>query len=243
MKTINSSGQFGLSRFLVAALMINLFAFAGIFTLQAQMPPQEAPPQAQPPAREAPPPAQVPDQTLEQVADAYQAISDIQNQLQAELAGIEDQGEIQRRIQAAQPQMEQAVEATGLEVEEYERIIQSVNHDQALRNALIEKLDARQQTAGDGEQQEQPAVEVADADIAKAAAIYQEVQGLNQQLQQDLAGVEDQAVIQQRVAEAEASMKRIVQDEGMDVERYSAIMQVVQRDQEMMQKFMRHLGH
>ncbi len=201
---------------------------------QERMPPPEQPP--------AEPQETVTDEELTKAANAYLAVSDIQQELHQELAGVEDEEQIQQRVEQARPKMIEAISEAGLTAADYERIINAINRDDALRFAFVEKLEEiRPPAEAVPTEPEIDPADISDQDIASAAQVYLAVSRLNQQLQEELQGVEDQALVQERVAEAEQEMLQIVDDAGLEVEEYGQIMQAVQHDQELMQQFMQHI--
>lgn len=200
----------------------------------AQTLPRDEQPQAQPSISEA---------QIDQAVEAYLAVTEIQKRLQDALAEVEDPQSRQDRIDAARPTMEAAVDDAGLTLREYEQIITAVNQNDVLRETFLEKLDAkrsprRQQEAG-SEGVERSAVSA--EDLQGAAQAYAQITRLNQQLQQDLAGVEDGAKIQERVRDAESEMEKQVVAVGLTVEQYSRIMQAVQQDEDLFEQFRQHL--
>ncbi|MDG5815609.1 DUF4168 domain-containing protein [Chitinispirillales bacterium ANBcel5] len=91
-------------------------------------------------AQEAPPPSaaepvaevEVSEQDLEKTADAYRKIAAVQQQLQAELQTAEDQESRLQLQQSANKNMMEAVESSGLSVEQYNTVMQQVNADKEL---------------------------------------------------------------------------------------------------------------
>ncbi len=212
-------------------------AAIGLASWSSHLAAQELP--AQPPPQ---PEVEIEDRQLEQAADAYMAVSEIQQRLQQELAGVEDREVIEQKVEEARPEMLDAISKAGLATADYERIINAVNQDEDLRMAFIQLLEARRpaeeraapQTALD------PA-DVTSAQVEQASQVYLAVSAINQRLQLQLEGVEDQAVIQEQVAEAEQAMLRVVEEAGLEVEEYGEIMQAIQQDEELMQEFMEHV--
>ena len=101
----------------------------------------------------------------------------------------------------------------------------------------------RMQPPADAMQQQHtpPTPQISEADLATAAAIYNRLTDMNRELQQELEGESDQAVIQERVAETESAMHEVVLDEGMAVEDYNNIMMQVQRNPTLQQRIQQHL--
>ncbi len=184
------------------------------------------------------PAPQVSDAQLDQAVDTYLAVNAIQQDLQRELAGVTDQEEIQQRTQAAHNEMMQAVADAGLDYETYSAIIEAVNHDETLRQAFFQRLDARQ---GPPDAQREAhagvAADYTDQELAQAVEVYQAVTAINQQLREDLDEISDPDAIQQRVAEAEQAMLQSAADAGIDSDRYGEIMQAVQHDEAVAQRF------
>ncbi len=206
-------------------------------------PPQEEPPEETFPPREEPPeePApverpsepEVSDEQLARAAKAYQEVNAIQNRLQGDAQRVEDPSEIEQMIERAQSEMEEAVAEAGLQIIDYERILEAVNEDEATRAAFVRKLNERRQPRAP---QEAP-VELGREDIAMAAEIHSKINDLNQQLQQKLEGVNDPEEIRGRVAATERAMRRIVIEAGLEVQEYSEIMQAIQEDEELLRMF------
>ncbi len=186
-----------------------------------------------PPPQPEPDLLQVSDAELQQVADAHQALTQIQKRMAQEVAGEENQAVIQAHVEAAQPEMEQAITQTGLTLDSYQRLVQAIAGDETLRARFMALIEVQQPVAA---RQPAEAAAVSDQDLERAAQAYNRINAINQNLQQGLEGETDQDVIQQQVAAAETSMQQAVIDAGLSIERYNAIMQAVQQDAALQQK-------
>jgi len=223
-------------------------ALASLLTLALGAAPlvaDEAPAFAPPPEADT---AQVDDAQLDQAVDAYVELNAIQDDLSRELAGETDQTVIQERVEAASPDMEAAIADAGLDTATYQRLIEIISGDADLRARFLAKVEAAQphDATAPPQPQQQPAAgrtaPIDDADLAKAAAAYQTINTINQNLQQELEGETDGDVIQQQVAAAETAMQQAVFDAGLEIQDYNTIMQAVQQDAELQQQFVQILN-
>lgn len=124
----------------IMALIAATFT-AGVVMAQ-QVPEQPAqPPQAVP---EAPPAPQVNEAQIENAVTAYVAVNAIQERVQQQLAGVEDQEQIQATVMQARQDMVEAVQEAGLQPQEYEQIILAVNQNEEVRNTFLRLLQAHQ---------------------------------------------------------------------------------------------------
>lgn len=183
-------------------------------------------------------PADVTDKELEQAADVYFKIQEIQQKLQDDLAEVEDKEVIQEGIDEARGKIDQAVMDSGFEKGEFEQVMQAVDQDDKLRVKFIQKLEARrpegermnQETAMDPE-------DITPEIMKQAADVYNAMQELNKKVKKELAEVDDQEVIKEKVAEAEKERKKIMKEAGLELDEYGEIMQTIQQDAELGQKF------
>ncbi len=193
---------------------------------------------------EAPPEAaadevEVTGEQLEKAVSAYVMIAEVYQKLQEELADVDDQEAIEQRLGEAEKEIAEGLREIGLDEEEYGRIMGALEDDQALLAAFVGKLHERQPP--EQRQMQPPPIDpatITDQQLDQAADIFNAVQRIGQQVQQDLEGVEDQAEIQSRVAEAETEMMKEVERIGMDPQRYENIMRTLQHDQELLEKFL-----
>lgn len=114
-------------------------------TLLAQTPTEEAPlpPDAAAPVTPAQPGAQIADAKVDQFAAAFVAVEEIQAQASQQLNSTTDSAKATEVKANAEKQMIQAVERSGLEVEEFNRIADLMTSDLALRSRVIEKVQQR----------------------------------------------------------------------------------------------------
>lgn len=88
----------------------------------------------------------------------------------------------------------------------------------------------------------QPATpEVSDEQLVQAVTAYISVSEIQTRVQEELAGVEDQAVIQQTVTEARADMIEAVQEAGMAPAQYEEVMNVVTQNETVRNRFLQIL--
>jgi len=85
---------------------------------------------------------EIDDSLLERAVKAYEAVNEIHTELQQELAGVNDQEQIQAEVQEAQAKMVAAVEDADMEVAEYEQVMSQVTQDDNLRQQFIAMLQA-----------------------------------------------------------------------------------------------------
>ena len=84
------------------------------------------------------------DAELDKVADAYEAVTEVREEFQADLEGIEDPERAQQMQEEAGEKMVEAVENQGLEVETYNQAMEAAQVDEELRNELLDRLDMEQ---------------------------------------------------------------------------------------------------
>lgn len=108
----------------------------------AQDQPQTQPPQAQAPQTQAPP-GDFSQQQLEAFADAATELQRVQTDFNEQAKNVEDQDEITRLHQQAQTEASQAVENSGLSVEEYSAIAQAANADPKLYAMIVDLMKQR----------------------------------------------------------------------------------------------------
>ena len=101
-------------------------------------------PQAQLPQATAP--AAVEDKKIDQFADAYIAVQQIQSQATEQLSATTDEQKAQEVKQNAESDMIQAVQRTGLQIEEFNQIVQAMAVDASLRDKVSGRIDARKRT-------------------------------------------------------------------------------------------------
>ena len=81
------------------------------------------------------------DDELAKAATAYRAINAINQNLQQELEGETDGDAIQQRVAAAETAMQQAVFDAGLEIQDYNTIMQAVQQDAGLQQQFAQLLN------------------------------------------------------------------------------------------------------
>lgn len=84
------------------------------------------------------------DAELDKVAEAYEAVTEVREDFQADLEGIEDPEAAQEMQEEAGEKMVEAVENQGIEVETYNQAMEAAQIDEELRNDLLERLDMEQ---------------------------------------------------------------------------------------------------
>lgn len=90
------------------------------------------------------PDVDVSDAELDQVADAYQAVTEVRERFQQELGEVSDPEKAQELQQQAGEEMVEAVEAQGLDVQTYNQVMEAAQVDEELRNQLLERLEGMQ---------------------------------------------------------------------------------------------------
>ena len=80
--------------------------------------------------------------------------------------------------------------------------------------------------------------EVTDAQLTQAVTAYISVSEIQTRVQEQLSGVEDQAVIQEAVTQARTDMIEAVQDAGMAPAQYEEVMNVVTQDESVRNRFL-----
>jgi hypothetical protein len=137
------------TRLRAAALASGLLAIAPA-TLYAQTPPEEKGPPLStqepaqgPAAAEAAPATTVPEAKIDQFATAYVAVQSIQAQTSQQLEATTDTKKAEDLKANAETQMIQAVEKSGLKVDEFNQIAGLMASDLTLRNKVLEKVQQR----------------------------------------------------------------------------------------------------
>lgn len=112
---------------------------------------QQQPGQTQPPATTASEP--ISDEKVEQFADAYIAVQSIQQKASQDLQAASTPEEADKVKTAAESDMIAAVERSGLQVPEFNRIVETMAADANVRSRVAAKLQERM---GQGNQQQPP---------------------------------------------------------------------------------------
>jgi len=87
------------------------------------------------------PSVDVGEQELDQFAEAFLAVQEIQTEISEELQAATDESEAQDLQRQAQEEMVSAVEDSGLSVEEYNQIAQLMNSDPEIRDGIMERIN------------------------------------------------------------------------------------------------------
>jgi hypothetical protein len=135
------------SQLRAAALFSGLLAMApAALYAQAQTPPDAAGPPltTQEPATPATPATtSVSDAKIDQFATAYLAVQSIQSQASQQLAATTDTKKADDVKSNAETAMIQAVQKSGLQVDEFNQIASQMASDLTLRNKVLEKVQVR----------------------------------------------------------------------------------------------------
>jgi glucose/arabinose dehydrogenase len=112
--------------------------------------------------------------------------------------------------------------------------------------ALLSALPATAQQESQQQQQGQggaiqPQVEVADAELNKAAAAYVQIAKIQKEFQESLQTAPDPDQKQELQQKANKKMIQAVEKEGMDVTTYSQVIAAVKSDDNLREKFMERL--
>jgi hypothetical protein len=127
---------------LTLAAALSMSGVAGAQTPAAQdTAPAEQLPDATAPA------AVVEDKKIDQFADAYIAVQEIQSEASQQLSATTDAAKAQEVKQTAEAQMIQAVQRTGLQIEEFNQIVQAMASDTSLRDKVSGRIDERKRTS------------------------------------------------------------------------------------------------
>jgi len=103
-----------------------------------------SPPAAQLPDSAAP---VVEDKKIDQFADAYIAVQEIQVRANEQLSATTDTTKANEVKQTAEDQMIKAVERSGLQVEEFNQIVQAMATDGSLREKVSGRIGERKRTS------------------------------------------------------------------------------------------------
>ncbi|WP_303903981.1 DUF4168 domain-containing protein [Thiohalomonas denitrificans] len=114
---------------------------ATLFTVASPVLAQQAP-DAPPPAGQA---AETPDDaTLETFSDAFGKVMNLQQDFASQLEGIESDEEARAMQQQVQKQMVEAVQQSGMSVEEYNNVATQLDQNPALREKVMGMVDSAQ---------------------------------------------------------------------------------------------------
>jgi Domain of unknown function (DUF4168) len=116
-------------------------------TTDDEMPPADSAPPADPgtPVQETVPgaSAQIDDQKIEQFADAYVAVQTIQQKAASELQNASDPAQADKLKSTAENQMIAAVERSGLQVDEFNQIVETMASNSDVRQRVAAKIQER----------------------------------------------------------------------------------------------------
>jgi hypothetical protein len=87
--------------------------------------------------------AEIDDQKLDQFADAYLAVQTIQQKAVADMESAQDPAAAEKVRASAEGDMIAAVERSGLQVDEFNRIVEAMAADVEVRNRVAAKLQER----------------------------------------------------------------------------------------------------
>jgi len=86
-----------------------------------------------------------------------------------------------------------------------------------------------------------PQLQISDEDLKKAATAHAEITRINQQLQQSIQQAEGIAEVNELQSAADKLMVQSIKDVGLDLETYNDIVQQVQMDEKLREKFMQEM--
>lgn len=89
--------------------------------------------------------AEISEEKLDAFVDAALGVQQVQQDLNAELQGVENREKAQELQQQAQQQAAQAIEAQGLTTNEYTAILQAANNDRELYSTIVAMMEERRQ--------------------------------------------------------------------------------------------------
>lgn len=107
---------------------------------EAQTPPMNEAPQSSSSAAS----AQISDQKIEQFADAYVAVQTIQEKAASDLQTAKEPAQADQVKQKAESDMIAAVEKSGLKVDEFNHIVETMTANADVRERVAAKLQERQ---------------------------------------------------------------------------------------------------
>ncbi|WP_290648724.1 DUF4168 domain-containing protein [Aquisalimonas sp.] len=84
------------------------------------------------------------DETLERFADAYVKVGEIHREYSEKLQGAEATEDAQGLQQEANDEMVQAIQDSGLEVQEYSAVAAALERDPEMREEVVGMIEARQ---------------------------------------------------------------------------------------------------
>ncbi len=90
----------------------------------------------------------VSDEKLEQFADAFEELRSVRAEYAPKLQETEDKEKRQELMKEGQAEMKDAIESSGMQVAEYQRIGQRLNQDQQLQQRLQKLMQERMGGSG-----------------------------------------------------------------------------------------------
>ncbi|MFW6089788.1 MAG: DUF4168 domain-containing protein [Gemmatimonadota bacterium] len=100
-----------------------------------------------------------------------------------------------------------------------------------------EQVPPQEQPAPQPQQQEAPDIEISDGEMEQFAQAYLEVEEIQLELNEELQAAQMPEEAQQIQQEANQEMETAITEEGMDVERFSLIVQAINADPELQEEF------
>jgi hypothetical protein len=104
----------------------------------------QTPPLSEAPETSSAPTAAISDQKIEQFADAYVAVQTIQQKAASDLQTAKEPAQADQVKQKAESDMIAAVEKSGLKVDEFNHIVESMTANADVRERVAAKLQERQ---------------------------------------------------------------------------------------------------
>lgn len=101
----------------------------------------------------------------------------------------------------------------------------------------VPNLVAQEQAAPPVQQQQAPDIELSDAEMEQFVEAYLEVEQIQMALTEDLQNAQAPEEAQQLQRQANQEMNSAISEQGMEVERFSVIVQAINADPELQQEF------
>ncbi len=233
------------SRTAVASVLGGWLVLSGGSMLQAQEPesppqPPPTPPPAEGSGEQQPAPQMMPPQAvldpdeisereLEAAAEIHRKIEKLNEKLRESLAEVDDQELVREKVAEAEKKLEAMAEEIGLSLDKHEQIMQTVGQDDQLRRDFILLVEGEPELARE---------DLGDDELPQAVEVFVKLQQLNQELRQQMAGIEDREAIQAIIEEAEQSLDDTAEEAGIGLERYEKVMELLRVDLELQEEFM-----
>ena len=133
-----------LTKISITTLMAGLLATPMVMAQepppQEEQPPQEQQEEAQPMPQEQEVP-EVSDEQIDAFVEAHVNVNEVREEYTQRLQEAEDQEEAQQLQQEANQAMTDAIEDSGMDIEEYEEVAMAVNADPEVRDDVMERLE------------------------------------------------------------------------------------------------------